>query len=60
MLIPIETEPSDNDTDVESQEHLSFWTENELKDLGYKTEVIKQWITRSDGTLMDSVWAWNY
>jgi 2-polyprenyl-3-methyl-5-hydroxy-6-metoxy-1,4-benzoquinol methylase len=60
MLIPIETEPRDNDTDVESREHLSFWTEKELKDLGYKTEVIRQWITRSDGTMMDSMWAWNY
>lgn len=59
VFIPIETEPRNNPTDVESQEHVSFWTEQELKDLGHKTEVVKQYMKRTDGTMMDSVWAWN-
>lgn len=59
LFVPIETEPRGNSFGVESQDHLSFWTEEELKDLGYKTERVRQFMKRRDGTLMDSVWAWD-
>ena len=58
MFVPIETEPRLNSTGVESQDHLSFWTEEELNEMGFKTQRIRNFMKRRDGSLMDSVWAW--
>jgi 2-polyprenyl-3-methyl-5-hydroxy-6-metoxy-1,4-benzoquinol methylase len=59
LFVPIETKPRENDTGVASQDHVSFWTEREFKDLGYKTEVIKNFVYHRDGAVMDAVWVWN-
>lgn len=45
--------------EVESQEHLSLWTEQDFKDLGLKTEVIKDFHIE-DNEKFDAIWAWNY
>ena len=59
MFVPLETEPRENSTGVESQDHLSFWTEEELNGLGFRTQRIRNFMKRRDGTMMDSVWAWS-
>lgn len=45
--------------EVDSQEHLSLWTEQDFKDLGLKTEVLKNF-HEEDGEKFDAIWAWNY
>lgn len=58
LFVPLETTPRENQHGVESQEHRSFWTEEELNGLGLKTQRIRDFMRRRDGTMMDSVWAW--
>lgn len=53
---PLETHYRKNDFEVESQDHLSMWTEQDFIDLGYKTEVLKNFHCE-DKEFFDAVWA---
>jgi hypothetical protein len=53
---PLEEEPRENKFGVGSQDHLSFWTEQDFKDLGFKTTVLKDF-HREDGKMWDAIWA---
>jgi len=53
---PLETSFRHNHFEVESQEHLSMWTEQDFIDLGYKTEVLKNFHC-VDGQIFDAIWA---
>lgn len=44
--------------DIEPQSHLSLWTEQDFKDLGLKTHVLKNFHTE-EGVSYDAIWAWN-
>jgi len=52
---PLEKEFRKNTYEVQSQDHLSLWTEQDFKDLGLKTEVLKNF--HGD---FDAVWASSY
>lgn len=52
---PLEKEFRKNDFEVESQDHLSLWTEDDFKNLGLKTELLPDFHGGWDAT-----WAWNY
>jgi glycosyltransferase involved in cell wall biosynthesis len=52
---PLEDQPRANNFGVESQEHISFWKEQDFIDLGLTTTLLKNF----HGT-WDSVWADNY
>jgi hypothetical protein len=59
LFVPLEDTPRENPTEVPSQDHVSQWTEKEFRDLGYKTELIKGFMHRTDGTVSDALWAWS-
>ena len=56
IFIPLEKEYRANVYEVKSQEHLSIWTEQDFIDLGYKTEVLKNF-HREDDRIFDALWA---
>lgn len=45
--------------DIPSQDHLSLWTEQDFKDLGFKTEVHKDF-HEEEGERFDACWAYFY
>jgi len=61
LFVPIESSdsPRENPTEVPSQDHVSYWAEDEFKQLGYKTELIKGFMHRRDGSVTDALWAWS-
>lgn len=56
---PLEDEPRNNNFGVESQDHISFWTEQDFIDLGLKTTLLKNF-HYEDGVSWDALWADNY
>ena len=61
---PLEEEPrvnnfEDDGGSIESQDHISFWTEQDFKDLGLNTTLLKNFHTE-DGVSWDALWADNY
>lgn len=53
---PLEEHFRKNVFEVESQDHLSLWTEQDFKDLGYQTEVLKNFHC-VDNDVFDAIWA---
>jgi len=53
---PLEEEFRKNTHEAESQDHLSLWTENDFKDLGFTTELLKNFHV-VDGNAFDAIWA---
>lgn len=43
IFIPIESKPMKKNSENPYQQHLSVWTEDEFKALGFKTEVLKHY-----------------
>jgi GT2 family glycosyltransferase len=56
---PLEEEPRHNSFGVASQDHISFWTENDFKELGLKTELLPDF-HHEEGKVFPAVWACNY
>ena len=61
---PLEEEPRKNDFEkdgesIKSQDHISFWTEEDFINLGLKTELLKGFHLE-DGMTWDALWAYNY
>jgi 2-polyprenyl-3-methyl-5-hydroxy-6-metoxy-1,4-benzoquinol methylase len=53
---PLELEYRANVYEVKSQDHLSLWTEKDFINLGFKTEVLKNF-HREDDRIFDAIWA---
>ena len=53
---PLEEHYRKNTFDVESQDHKSLWTEQDFKNLGYQTEVLKNFHREGDD-IFDALWA---
>jgi ubiquinone/menaquinone biosynthesis C-methylase UbiE len=53
---PLEPSFRKNDFGVESQDHLSLWTEQDFIDLGYKTEILPSFHHEGD-LFFDATWA---
>ena len=60
IFVPLEDTDSlrVNRTGVESQDHVSCWTEEEIRGLGFETETITGFMHRKDGKVTDALWAW--
>ncbi len=56
IFIPLEKEFRKNVYGAKSQDHLSIWTEEDFKLLGYKTEVLKNF-HQEDNRIFDALWA---
>jgi len=56
---PLEDQPRANKFGVLSQDHISFWNEQDFKDLGLNTTLLKNF-HNEDGESWDAVWADNY
>jgi 2-polyprenyl-3-methyl-5-hydroxy-6-metoxy-1,4-benzoquinol methylase len=56
VFIPLEKEYRKNVYEVESQDHLSMWTEQDFIDLGFKTEVLHNF-HKEDDRVFDALWA---
>lgn len=56
IFIPLEKEYRANVYGATSQDHLSLWTEEDFKNLGYKTEVLKNF-HKEDNRIFDALWA---
>ncbi len=56
IFIPLEKEFRKNVYGAESQDHLSFWTEEDFKSRGYRTEVLVNFHKEDDRTF-DALWA---
>lgn len=54
---PLEKDFRHNHTEAESQEHLSLWTEQDFKDLGFETEVLVNFHESEQGRF-DAIWAY--
>jgi len=59
VFIPLEKEFRENTFGVASQDHLSFWTEEDFKNKGFKTEVLKGF-HKQGGKSFDALWALKY
>ena len=57
IFIPLEKEFRANNFETEAQDHLSFWTEKDFKDRGYKTEVLYSFHSDKKN-IWDALWAW--
>lgn len=60
VFIPLEDSPRDHrdgTDDIEPQRHLSVWTEEDFRQLGYQTERLVGFHKEHDGT-WDALWAW--
>jgi ubiquinone/menaquinone biosynthesis C-methylase UbiE len=53
---PLEEHYRANTFEVESQDHKSLWTEEDFINLGYKTEVLKNF-HREGNDIFDAIWA---
>jgi len=56
IFIPLEEEFRENSFGVASQEHLSFWTEQDFKDRGYRTQVLSNF-HKEGNRIFDALWA---
>ena len=56
IFIPLEEVFRENTFGVKEQDHLSFWTEEDFKKLGYKTEVLVDF-HKEDGRVFPALWA---
>jgi glycosyltransferase involved in cell wall biosynthesis len=56
---PLEEEPRHNSFGVKSQDHISFWTEEDFKNLGLMTELLSDF-HHEDGKIFPAIWAYNY
>ena len=56
IFIPLEKEFRKNIFEAESQDHLSFWTEEDFIKLGYKTEVLQNF-HRDGDNYFPALWA---
>lgn len=56
IFLPLEKEFRQNTFGAESQDHLSFWTEEDFKMRGYRTEVLKDFHPGPNGRF-DALWA---
>jgi len=56
IFMPLEKEFRQNILGVKSQDHLSFWTEQDFKERGYKTEILKDFHQEGD-KVFDALWA---
>lgn len=56
IFIPLETKPRPNTFGATSQDHLSFWTEDNFKTNGYFTEVLPLFHEEA-GEKFDALWA---
>ena len=56
IFIPLENQYRENTFNAESQDHLSLWTEEDFKERGYKTEVLKNF-HKEGGEVWDALWA---
>ena len=54
---PLEKEFRPNIYRVEAQDHLSLWTEDDFKNLGFKTEVLTDFHLGEGGKRFDAIWA---
>lgn len=59
VFLPLEKEFRENNFGAESQDHLSFWTEQDYIDLGFSTEVLYRF-HRDDKNIWDALWALKY
>lgn len=57
IFIPLEKEYRPNVYEAESQDHLSLWTEEDFKKLGYQTELLTGF-HHEGGNTFDALWAW--
>ena len=53
---PLEKVYRENTFEVSSQDHLSIWTEEDFKELGFKTELLKNF-HREGNEIFDALWA---
>lgn len=56
IFIPLEKEFRANVYGAKSQDHLSFWTEQDFKDRGYETQVLTNF-HKEDNRIFDALWA---
>ena len=56
IFIPLEKEFRENTFNAKSQDHLSFWTEEDFKNRGYATEVLSGF-HREGEKVFDALWA---
>ena len=56
---PLEDQPRANKFGVLSQDHISFWNEQDFKDLGLNTTLLKNF-HNEDGVSWGAIWADNY
>jgi len=56
---PLEEEPRKNVFGVASQDHISFWTEKDFRDLGLMTELLPGF-HHEEGKTFPALWAYNY
>jgi len=56
IFIPLEKEFRENTFGVKEQDHLSFWTEQDFKSRGYKTEVLVDF-HKEGGRVFPALWA---
>lgn len=56
IFIPLEKEFRENIFGAKSQDHLSFWTEEDFKNRGYSTEVLSGF-HREGEKVFDALWA---
>lgn len=56
VFIPLEEEFRPNHEEVEAQDHLSLWTEEDFKSRGFQTEVLKNF-HNYEGKSWDALWA---
>ncbi|MCX6763335.1 MAG: class I SAM-dependent methyltransferase [Candidatus Moranbacteria bacterium] len=56
IFIPLEEHFRPNVYEVESQNHLSTWTEQDFKELGFRTEVLKDF-HHEGGLVFPALWA---
>ena len=59
IFIPLENEYRENRFGVKSQDHLSFWTEADFKERGYKTQVL-QGFHHDKNITWPALWAIKY
>ncbi len=56
IFIPLEERYRENSFGVKSQDHLSFWTEDDFVKLGYETQRLFSF-HREGGDIFDALWA---
>jgi hypothetical protein len=55
VFIPLEKEPQSEVREIESENHLSLWTEEDFIQRGFKTEILKDF-HKENGKSCDALW----